>query len=125
MKVWMIDAVNMTPYYNASLCRALLAEGCQVTMMTSPFLYDTWPIYRGTTVEFRFSRFLAHCDLRFGCFLSQTNRRIGLCLLDFQLLLDLRPFQILAFFELLALHLQVVIQVGHLLIALGIGSSPV
>ena len=58
MRVWMIDAVNMTPYYNASLCRALLAEQCQVTMITSPFIYDPWPIYHGTEVRYAFSRFL-------------------------------------------------------------------
>ena len=54
----MIDAVNMTPYYNASLCRALLAEQCQVTMMTSPFIYDPWPIYDGLEVRYGFSHFL-------------------------------------------------------------------
>jgi glycosyltransferase involved in cell wall biosynthesis len=66
MQVWMIDAVSMTPYYNASLCRALLAEGCAVTMITSPFIYDPWPIYKGTNTEFQFSRFLAHRPLRFA-----------------------------------------------------------
>jgi glycosyltransferase involved in cell wall biosynthesis len=54
----MIDAVNMTPYYNASLCRALLAEQCQVTMITSPFIYDPWPVYHGTEVRYGFSHFL-------------------------------------------------------------------
>jgi glycosyltransferase involved in cell wall biosynthesis len=63
MEVWMLDAINMTPYYNASLCRALLAEGCQVTMMTSPFVYDPWPIYQGVNVEVRFSRFLKKTNL--------------------------------------------------------------
>jgi len=54
----MIDAVNMTPYYNASLCRALLRANCQVTMLTSPFIYDPWPIYHGAEVRYSFFRFL-------------------------------------------------------------------
>ncbi len=58
MNVWMIDSTNMVPYYNASLCRALQAGGSQVTMITAPFIYDSWPIYQGVNVEFKFSRFL-------------------------------------------------------------------
>ena len=64
MRVWMIDAINTTPFYNASLCRALLQEGCDVTMMTSPFHYDEWPIYRDTRVQYRFSRFMMTPGLR-------------------------------------------------------------
>jgi glycosyltransferase involved in cell wall biosynthesis len=54
MHVCIVDAANMTPFYNASLCRALVAEGCQVTMLTSPFTYDTWPWYAGVDVDLRF-----------------------------------------------------------------------
>ena len=64
MRVWMIDAINTAPFYNASLCRALLQEGCDVTMMTSPFHYDEWPIYRDTRVQYRFSRFMTVQGLR-------------------------------------------------------------
>ena len=58
MRVWIVDPVNMTPYYNASLCRALLSTNCQVTMLTSPFIYDPWPIYHGAEVRHCFFRFL-------------------------------------------------------------------
>jgi len=43
MKVVMVDPGNLTPYYDYSLCKALAEIGCEVKLVTSPFLYDVIP----------------------------------------------------------------------------------
>jgi glycosyltransferase involved in cell wall biosynthesis len=45
MKIWHIDPVNMTPYYNSAICSALSDQGHEVRYVTSKFLYDTHLVY--------------------------------------------------------------------------------
>ena len=72
MRIWIVDPPNMVPYYDASLCRALQAEGHDITMITSPFTYDDWPIYQGVQVNFIFSHFLLQALPRKLC----QNKRL-------------------------------------------------
>lgn len=39
-RVWQVDPAHLTPYYDAALCAALVEAGCEVSLITSPFLYD-------------------------------------------------------------------------------------
>ncbi|MEO8196998.1 MAG: glycosyltransferase family 4 protein [Thermoanaerobaculia bacterium] len=39
----MIDPGAFTPFYDDALCRALAAEGCEVELVTAPFVYHPWP----------------------------------------------------------------------------------
>lgn len=42
MKVWQIDPAQMTPYYNVAVCSSLTDAGCDVTYITSKYLYDDY-----------------------------------------------------------------------------------
>lgn len=40
LTIWQLDPVNLTPYYNLALCKALAHVGQDVTYITSRYLYD-------------------------------------------------------------------------------------
>jgi len=54
----MLDAGAYTPYYDYSLCKALVEAGCQVQWMTAPFIYDQIPNRDGLDIWYGFSRLL-------------------------------------------------------------------
>lgn len=41
--VLMVDPSSYTPYYDHSLCRALGEAGCDIELVTAPFIYDDLP----------------------------------------------------------------------------------
>jgi glycosyltransferase involved in cell wall biosynthesis len=43
MRVVMVDPGAYTPFHDDALCRALVAEGCEVELVTAPFVYHPWP----------------------------------------------------------------------------------
>jgi glycosyltransferase involved in cell wall biosynthesis len=43
MRVVMIDTANQAPYYTYPLCRALASEGCQIELITAPYIYEALP----------------------------------------------------------------------------------
>lgn len=43
IRVLMLDPSSYTPYYNHSLCKALGEVGCDVELVTAPFVYDRLP----------------------------------------------------------------------------------
>lgn len=43
MRVVMIDPGAFTPFHDDALCRALAAAGCEVELVTAPFVYHPWP----------------------------------------------------------------------------------
>ncbi len=43
MRVVMIDPGAFTPFHDDALCRALAAAGCDVELVTAPFVYHPWP----------------------------------------------------------------------------------
>ena len=47
MRVVMIDPGAFTPFHDDALCRALAAEGCDVELVTAPFVYHPWPAAQG------------------------------------------------------------------------------
>jgi glycosyltransferase involved in cell wall biosynthesis len=58
MKVVMVDPGNYTPYYDYSLCKALAEIGCEVELVTSPFLYDDIPDNSSFDISYLFYRIL-------------------------------------------------------------------
>jgi len=59
IRVLMLDPNSYTPYYDHSLCKALGAAGCDVELVTAPFIYDDLPdpeLYRR---RYGFARLLA------------------------------------------------------------------
>lgn len=47
MRVVMIDPGAFTPFHDDALCRALAAAGCDVELVTAPFVYHPWPPAEG------------------------------------------------------------------------------
>ena len=49
LRVVMIDPGAFTPFHDDALCRALAGQGCEVELITSPFVYHPWPAAVGYT----------------------------------------------------------------------------
>ncbi len=61
LKIWQLDPANLTPYYNMALSEGLAEVGCQVTYITSPFLYDPHLTYPPSIkVVYSYFRGLTH-----------------------------------------------------------------
>ena len=56
MKVLMVDPWSYTPYYNYSLCQALVRAGCEVELVTSLFPYEPLPCGDGFRISHEFCR---------------------------------------------------------------------
>lgn len=59
MRVLMLDPSSYTPYYDHSLCQALGAAGCNVELVTAPFIYDDLPAPELYRRRYGFARLLA------------------------------------------------------------------
>lgn len=68
LHVLQIDPNANTPPYNRGLCGALAAAGCDVSLVTSRFLYESLPRPAGFTVDERFFHVVG----------SGLSRRLGL-----------------------------------------------
>ena len=56
LRVLQVDPNANTPPYDRALCQALAAAGCQVTLLTSRFLYEDLPRPAGLALDERFFR---------------------------------------------------------------------
>src|SRR4051794_28231659 len=56
LRALMVDPNANTPPYDRALCRALAAVGCDVTLLTSRFLYEALDLPTDYTLAERFFR---------------------------------------------------------------------
>lgn len=90
LRVWQLDPVQLTPYYNLALCTALSQQGCRVRYITSRYLYEELPVPHLFQRDYFYFRVLEHQWLLRTPFIRKMLRAVSYPLDHMRLLSELK-----------------------------------